>query len=207
VNNTGAIVGWTGLGDGGFLLLPGAPVRNLPAGMIPNSINVAGTVAGTVYSLDGCDFNFPPCVYAALWSVDSGIATLSPEAASAVDINDRGAVVGDRAAIGGLQPYRWSASRGSEDLPTFGPISVGEDKVWVSEGVAAAINNWGEAVGTVYAGFAHAVLWTASGERLLLSTEDSFAHDLNDSGWVVGEKRVDGKMRATLWRVGGLARP
>lgn len=67
-----------------------------------------------------------------------------------------------------------------------------------------AINNAGQAVGVSYSdpnGFEdyHVTLWESGVARDL---GQGWAGDINEQGWIVGNRLVDGKVHAALWRNG-----
>jgi len=110
----------------------------------------------------------------------------------AIDINERGEVVGWLFSNAGIVPFLWSASAGMRILPY--PAGEGTN-------VAMAINDNGLIVG--YSG-RDAVMWE-NGEMKVIHTlagHWSYAPDVNNSGEVVGAFGVDfanGPFKAFTW--------
>ena len=149
---------------------------------------------------------------------------------SAWAINDRGQVVGIRTSNGRTQAVMWDHGR-LRLITTNGrsgyPIALnergdvlafdqGRPVVWndgrrldleVPAGTVSqptAINNAGQAVGVSYSdpiGFKnyHVTLWEHGVARDL---GQGSPVDINERGWIVGSRLVDGKQHAALWRMG-----
>jgi probable HAF family extracellular repeat protein len=114
-------------------------------------------------------------------------------------INDAGVVVGwMRGSAFNKVPFRWSADRGMELLPTLG-----------NGGAADGINNDGYIVGTVYSqpnsSAGHAALWTPDGEMIDLGTlagGRSEATDINSHLQVSGDATdANGLSHVVRWDV------
>jgi hypothetical protein len=103
----------------------------------------------------------------------------------ATDINDAGVVTGLAYGSAGGEPFIWSAADGFRRLPTTSNRPAGATR---------AINNKGFTVGQIsgpQSGVQPAV-WGPGGSHIdvisgLDSTNNQWAHDINDNGEVVGE--------------------
>jgi probable HAF family extracellular repeat protein len=141
-----------------------------------------------------------------VWTSSAGMSTLAGLAGHndiAIGINDLGQVVGwyPRTPTATSTAFLWTNGV-ITDLGTLGGTSS----------VAWAINNAGQVVGRAHLprkgtqDTFHAFLWTAAaGMRDLGLPSDAAraqARDLNETGWVVGERYLgSGRSRATLWKL------
>jgi probable HAF family extracellular repeat protein len=123
--------------------------------------------------------------------VDMG--TLGGSYAEVLAINNIGQAVGQSTTSSGQHhAFLWQNSSMS-DLGTLGG----------STSVAYSINDDGQAVGYAFtsAGKAHAALWqdgTVTDLNTLLGADESYAHDINNAGVIVGTKRIGGSYQAFL---------
>lgn len=114
-------------------------------------------------------------------AVDLGtLGGTSLDSSVAMDINNRGDIVGFSTINGQTHAFLWTQSGGMQDLGTLGG----------AESRANAINDSGQVVGSAQnaAGVQRAFLWTASGGMVEIGPENtpSSATDINNAGQVVG---------------------
>jgi probable HAF family extracellular repeat protein len=180
---------------------------------IAHSINNRGSIAG--YSSDllpapwgGLIQTHQPVVWAPSGQGGYTVVRLAlPEGTSsgeASGINNAGVVVGTILLDGSVLPVVWDAKGAMSVLP----VAPGD-----SYTTADAINNRGQIVGTAKTdtdGTFHAVLWTPQPgggytvTDLGVLSENSFAHDINDRGEVVGHghsaEEPVGHQTAIMWK-------
>jgi probable HAF family extracellular repeat protein len=168
-------------------------VRILPRGFsLPFAINERAEVVGTKDFPDGT-------VHAAVWRAGHGVkdlGTLGGDGSQAMDINDRGDVVGHSSIPNSfdIRPFIWTNGSGMRSFGNFQSFSG-----------ATGINNRREVVGgSLQAdGTFQAFLWRPGrGTRILgtLGGANSFAEDVNDATQVVGSSQLsDGTEHAFLW--------
>ncbi len=159
------------------------------------AVNSQRTVVGTSYN--DYDFYYFSEARGFRWSDGSAAVEIDFDTFSATDVNEGGGIVGQTDQS---LPFRWTPGTTPTFLTTFG---------LQSSGTANAITDAGVVAGHVVGAVPHAVIWLSSGERVLLSSAESEALAISESGWIVGWKRgaPDAPMRATLWKVAGLSQP
>ncbi|MEH2289043.1 hypothetical protein [Nostoc sp.] len=156
---------------------------------VANAINNLGQVVGSAKTKEG---EFHAFFYSGSGALQD-LTTLGGSS-SANDINDLGQIVGSKQTQSGQNhPFLYSRNGALQDLGTLGG----------KEGVASAINNFGQVVGTADTGatfqpdepkecpcnVSHAFIYSGSGTLQDLGTlggPNSNATDINDFGQVVG---------------------
>jgi probable HAF family extracellular repeat protein len=139
-----------------------------------------------------------------LWDTKSGIHwldTLDALSSDALDINERGVVVGRvQVPLDDVDhAYRWTRSTGMVDLTT------GEDFAFSAS--STAVNNAGDVVGwTMTSGGpagGQAFIWTETTGLVYLGTlggDFSAAVDISERGWVAGNSATSaGAQHAVVW--------
>lgn len=142
---------------------------------------------------------------ALLWSPTAGLDTLPAftpgdhNRAIASAINDRGQIVGSALSENIYVPVLWSSSRST-------PVKLAS-LVAGRHSSAEDINRDGMIVGVsdIQPGVQRAVVWTPNGTLLDIDAggQMSSAVAVNDSGKVVGARKVSGRMRAYVWTQAG----
>ena len=194
-----------------------AAVAGVAAAVLTAPAAAAGTVPpATAYRvvdlgvLPGATYSFATAVNdrgvvvgesgtrAVLWQ-DGRIVDLDVRAgvsSTAVDVNDRGEVIGDLTDGAGNRAFRWSAGQGTVLPPLPGDRSS----------FATAINERGEVLGNSSGdGGLRAVLWRPDGRTVDLTARTGLAviADLDDSGRFVGGVAPDGmNTLPALWSEG-----
>ncbi len=167
-------------------------------GISPVGINNRGQVVGCA------TFRRQEGYHAFFWDPQDGIenlGTLGGKYSCAVDLNDRGQVIGNSDMPGSTaesvpHAFLWEAGKGMQDLGTLGGV----------RSYARAINNAGQIVGssTTVDGALHAFLWEDASAITDLGTlggKSSSAMGINEAGLVVGDSSLPGdlKSRPFLW--------
>ena len=158
----------------------------------PKAINNVGQVVG------GLDVGVHGRKHAFIWSESEGIrdlGTLGGLESDALDINDKGEVVGTAMDPNGVyNGFLWTAESGMTNLGTFGGIGCS----------LCGINNRGQIIGRYRLpgmrnfGFVR----EADGSVIklpMLSARSCFPQDINDKGQVVGSYIINGKSHAFYW--------
>ncbi|HZZ44701.1 MAG TPA: hypothetical protein VFE58_17325 [Tepidisphaeraceae bacterium] len=177
---------------------------------LANSINNAGQIVGSSGDPVLNSYPFDPNAslgqqHAVMWQ-NGAVIDLTPSSpwSEAIDVNDRGQVVGYRMSVvlfdGGFQafsvPFVWDSIHGAVDLPLVG-----------DQASAVAINDEGEIVG--YSGNgdadARAILWQGGSVYDLntLLPENSgwilqYAMDINNLGEIAGVGMYEGQEQSFL---------
>lgn len=149
-----------------------------------NGVNNLGQIVGSYSSGSG------EHAFLSDGGVATDLGTLGGCCSAALDINDRGQVVGwSEVASGEQRPFLWQDGQMAE-LPTT-------SFTWAT---AVSINNSGQIAGRGWAHEAdeYALLWN-EGELTLLGPADSHAEAINEFGQVVGSVSVSGSSAALLW--------
>jgi probable HAF family extracellular repeat protein len=185
---------------GAGLLLPASPALAAPAayrvvdlGTLPGQVTSSAAAInahGLIVGRSGTQ--------AVLWR-DGRIAALSTPAGTssdAVDVNDRGEIVGDLTDENGNRAFRWRNGRITELPPLPGDTLS----------FAVAINNRGDVLGSSSgAAGSRPVLWRPDGTTVDLEARTglSSVNDLDDSGRYVGGVAPDGmNSHPALWADG-----
>lgn len=136
---------------------------------------------------------------ASRWTLSGGLEDLvfaggtSTGLGNALGINDAGQIVGWRRLTGGSPREAFLYSSSSSSVNLLGQLGL--------EGIAWAINNKGQVVGSATMSTQTAAfLWTELDGPTLFGVApgtDAVALSVNESGWVVGFRAN----RATLWKV------
>ena len=161
-------------------LVPGLP----GPGFTPAALNGAGQVAGTAYT--------PLGSRAVVWDPVTGLSAPLPlptgfSASRAVDLNDRGQLLGQLAGGAGAMSFLWDAGGGYTLLPGF---------------LASGLNAAGQVVGTAGSGAAaRAVLWDPllGLQTLPGATGPGEGIAINASGQVLARDGGD----VVIWSAGG----
>ncbi len=178
-------------------LIPGRWVE----GTSPVGINNLGQVVGcaTFHGSDG--------YHAFFWDPKEGmkdLGTLGGKYSCAVDVNDRGQVIGNSDLPGqqGQAPshaFLWEPGKKMKDLGTLGG----------KNSYARAINNAGHVVGSSHTleGALHASLWKPGRPVIDLGTlggKTASATGINEAGVVVGDSTLPGgqEHHAFIWEAG-----
>lgn len=178
-------------------LIPGRWVE----GISPVGINNLGQVVGcaTFHGYDG--------YHAFFWDPKDGmkdLGTLGGKYSCAVDVNDKGQVIGNSDLPGkqGEAPshaFLWEPGKKMKDLGTIGG----------KNSYARALNNAGLVVGSSHTleGALHAILWKPGQPITDLGTlggNTAAATAINESGVVVGDSTLEGEteQHAFIWREG-----
>ncbi|HEY7056588.1 MAG TPA: hypothetical protein VH458_08700 [Vicinamibacterales bacterium] len=209
VNDRGQVIGWAETPDGamhGFIWTHSTGMRDLGpwAEFSPSAINNFGVIAGSLNrqaALRMPDGSFYP------------LGTLGGATSVALDINDRGEVVGT-STFGpgpyGTHPFYWSAETGMIDIHQPG----------TPDGGATRINNRGEVAGYIEPDFArgfpfqaYVYTWTRDGGTMNIGgypggfidgTDYGNVFGLNSLGQVVATSTYPGDeiTRQLLWSGG-----
>ncbi len=178
-------------------LIPGRWVE----GISPVGINNVGQVVGcaTFHGYDG--------YHAFFWDPKDGmkdLGTLGGKYSCAVDVNDKGQVIGNSDLPGtqGQAPshaFLWEPGRKMKDLGTLGG----------KNSYARAINNAGHIVGSSHTveGALHAILWKPGQPVKDLGTlggKTAAATGINEAGVVVGDSTLpeEAEQHAFIWQEG-----
>ncbi|WP_442485613.1 hypothetical protein [Aeoliella sp. SH292] len=211
INEAGTVVGYSETPNGrrAFVWTPTDGMQAL-GGIeggyqfsVANAINDLGQIVGQVRS-DGD--------YAYLWNSPNDardLGTLHPEGpgygSKALDINNRGQVVGESAYSLGSRAFIWSEATGMQSLGTLGPINT--------DNQARGINELGHVVGFASTNFTndHAFYWTPElGMQDIEAdpsdtTRQSYASAINDRDEVAGDRL--GQADAFYWTSAGGMEP
>jgi probable HAF family extracellular repeat protein len=206
INDLDQVIGWATMADGtmhAFLWTQAHGMRDLgPYGTFtPRAINNLGIIAGSLSgqaALRMPDGTFVP------------LGTLGGSASVALDVNDRGEVVGSStfsdAPYSGMHPFYWSGETGMIDLHEPG----------TSGGAASHINNRGEVVGYLAPDLSfqsYVFTWTKDGGTVniggypggfITGTDYGNVFGINGIGQVVATSTFPGDeiTRQLLWSGG-----
>ena len=134
------------------------------------------------------------------------LGTLGGLTSEAVDMNERGQVIGvSTTASGAQRAFLWQGGKMS-DLGMLGKPSADSLRQRIPESEGVAINDRGQVVGTSWTagGARHAFLWEQGRMRDLgaLGGGQSSAEAINNAGQVVGSSRTRDDPHVFLWQNG-----
>lgn len=157
-----------------------------------HDVNLSGQAVGGSGHPHGAE------THAFFWQKQGGMRDLGTlpggDYSAAFSINDSGVVVGTSNTADHMHAFSWTAAQGLRDLGTLS----GSDS-----SSASSINNRGQIAG---ASGGHAVLWTNGTAQDLgtLGGATSEAHDVNNTGAVVGVSDTSAGPRAFLLQGGAM---